>query len=43
MKLLSAPSYVRGPGPGAYSADGAFGRPALADPACSAFSSTEVR
>lgn len=43
LKLLSAPSYVRGPGPGAYGASNTFGRTALADPACSAFSSTEVR
>lgn len=42
LKLRSAPTYMKGPGPGAYSINSAFGRQPLADPACSAFSSTQV-
>lgn len=42
MKLLSAPTYLRGPGPGAYTPAGGFERAPIADPTCSAFSSTQV-
>jgi Sperm-tail PG-rich repeat len=44
VQLLSAPTYLRGPGPGAYSTEmTAFARQPLADPACSAFASTQAR
>ena len=42
LKLRSAPSYWKDPGPGAYNASSAFSRQSMSDPACSAFSSTQV-
>jgi hypothetical protein len=42
-KLSSAPSHLRSPGPGAYNCSSTFGHQPLADPACSAFNSTQVR
>lgn len=43
LKLRSAPSYWKDPGPGAYNATSAFAKQTLSDPACSAFNSTQVR
>lgn len=42
LKLRSAPSFWKDPGPGAYNAPSAFSRPLMSDPACSAFNSTQV-
>lgn len=41
-QLRSAPTYLKGPGPGAYKCDSSFGKPPVADPACSAFSTSQV-
>jgi hypothetical protein len=41
-QLRSTPTYLKGPGPGAYKCSSSFGKPPLADPACSAFSSSQV-
>jgi hypothetical protein len=43
LKLLSAPTYVKTPGPGTYMASSSFGSQPFADPSCSAFSTSQVQ